>query len=318
MAKQPFFPFFYQDFIHGTRKFSSATKGHYLMLLCEQWDEGALEESDFDSAKRELPEIEFNRLFRKFKSIEAGFQNERLEETRKYVTNLSAIRSEMGKKGGRPRKQSGKQNDKQTESKQESKTKAKGIANDIANEKHPNPNPNPNPKSKLKSKSKGKREDKTLVSFPTEKSQVAFDLFWTHFPCRRGKKRGKHRAITKFLELTDEEQMDCGLAAMNFAKSEMAQEDIGIMDPHRFIWSTLNNEAEWKNWITPEEPTKPKKSKFENSADANERVLGSVLNQLKPNQEDEHGELPDQTSERGQVIDLPSPDAGLRNPRTTA
>lgn len=178
----------------------------------------------------------------------------------------------------------------------------------------------------LKSRVKEESKD-SHVSLPkktqghvTVEIQTLFDIFWANFPTRRGKKRGKHRAMTKFLELTLEEQSQCAIAAKNFSKSEMAQESIGIMDPHRFIWSTLNQEAEWKNWIAPEEEVIPKlkPSKFENSSDANVRTLHSVLDQLKPNKEDEHGAELRQISEGGEVIDLPSPDAGICDPRTTA
>lgn len=157
-------------------------------------------------------------------------------------------------------------------------------------------------------------------TFPNENSREGFEAFWNAFPMRRGKRRYKGKAIEKYLKLSTEEQGQLYLATLHYGQSEMALEGIGIMDPHRFIWSTSLKEAQWKDWITPEDKVIPKlkPSKFENSADANERTLHSVLDQLKPNQEDDHGERPREIGEGGQVIDLPSPHAGICNPRTTA
>jgi uncharacterized protein YdaU (DUF1376 family) len=115
--KSPAFSFYPDSFIGGTLTMSTAEVGVYIKLLSASWLHGQLSFSfcvsfcsDIDSA------LVLQVLRDKFTQTEDGkWINERLEEERKK----QAIRSENGKKGGRPKaneKLNGKLNDKLNES----------------------------------------------------------------------------------------------------------------------------------------------------------------------------------------------------------
>ncbi len=167
MAKPPFFPFYYQDFLTGTRFFTNAQTGAYIRLLLDQWDLDILKEKHFFARMNGISQEECNEIRVKFKPVSlkgvAGFQNERMEETRKYVSKIGKIRSESGKLGGLAK---AKQNTKQTDSKTPSKTVANQGIQIL------NPNPNPNIKDKIKStlqseeKGVSKKPQKPLTTWP--------------------------------------------------------------------------------------------------------------------------------------------------------
>lgn len=141
MAKAQFFPFFYVDFIHGTQFFTNATVGCYIRCLCVQWDQGYVEKDIFDAICDDLQTKERDQILAKFRRFRTkdveGFQNHRMEETRKYVTKNSKKQFENGKLGGRP---------KQTQpiTQPITQTEPNPNPNDNPNETIPNPNLNPN------------------------------------------------------------------------------------------------------------------------------------------------------------------------------
>lgn len=152
MAKPPFFPFYYQDFLTGTRFFTNAQVGAYIRLLLDQWDLDILKEKHFIARMNGISQEECREIRVKFKPVsikgEEGFQNQRLEQTRKYVSKIGKIRSESGKLGGLAK---AKQNPKQTDSKLPSKTVAnQGIQIQIL-------------KPNLKDKLKGEETDPPLT-----------------------------------------------------------------------------------------------------------------------------------------------------------
>ena len=104
MAKPPFFPFFYQDFLTGTRFFSNAQTGAYLRLLLDQWDLGILKEKHFIARMNGISAEECDEIKLKFKPIcmrnVQGFQNEKMEIVRKNVNKRSKIARDNGLLGG--------------------------------------------------------------------------------------------------------------------------------------------------------------------------------------------------------------------------
>ncbi len=167
MPKPPFFPFYYQDFLTGTRFFTNAQTGAYIRLLLDQWDLDVLKEKHFIARMNGISQEECKEIRVKFKPVlikgEQGFQNERLEKTRKYVSKIGKIRSESGKLGGLAKA-------KQMAGKDDSITPSKTVANQGI--QILNPNPNSNIKDKIKStlqseeKSVGKNPSKPITIWP--------------------------------------------------------------------------------------------------------------------------------------------------------
>lgn len=163
MAKPPFFPFFYEDFLTGTRFFTNAQVGAYIRLLLDQWDLDILKEKHFVARMNGISQEECNEIRVKFKPVSIkgvdGFQNQRLEKTRKYVTKIGKIRSESGRLGGLAKA-------KQAASKTPSKQPSKNVANQGIQILNPNPNLNPNIKSKIKDSLSEKKPKAKPPSFP--------------------------------------------------------------------------------------------------------------------------------------------------------
>jgi len=88
MAKDPAFLFYYQDFAHGTRRFTLEQKGLYIELLCEQADSktGSIPISIFEEMCDNSEECKT--VSDKFKVDENGYFNqvlrENLDKRRKY------------------------------------------------------------------------------------------------------------------------------------------------------------------------------------------------------------------------------------------
>ncbi len=147
MAKPPFFPFYYQDFLTGTRFFDNAQTGAYLRLLLDQWDLGALQEKHFDLRMNGMSLANRQEVASKFRSFrikgELYFQNERMENTRKYVSRIGKIRSDSGKLGGEAKARNIAS---KTGSKDPSKDDSKTVANQGIQILNPNPNSNSNSK----------------------------------------------------------------------------------------------------------------------------------------------------------------------------
>ena len=87
MAKAQYIPIYYRDFLHGTKTFTTEEIGAYVLLLFEQWDNGAI--PDDDKILKKICGIspkKLQNILKKFKKNENGqLQNERLEiEKLKY------------------------------------------------------------------------------------------------------------------------------------------------------------------------------------------------------------------------------------------
>ncbi len=163
MPKPPFFPFYYQDFLTGTRFFTNAQTGAYIRLLLDQWDLGEVKEKHFIARMNGISVEESCEIRAKFLQVrgrnDAVFRNKKMEDVRKYVDKIGKIRSESGKLGGLAKA-------KQMAGKEDSKTPSKNEANQGIQILNPNPNPNTNIKSKIKSSLPEKQSIKKPPSFP--------------------------------------------------------------------------------------------------------------------------------------------------------
>ena len=94
----PAFQFYVQDFLTGTMHMSAEEVGAYILLLCHQWDKGALPSTDRELlriARTKMRVLE--RVKQKFTLCEDGLlRNMRLEKERE---KQSAFRDTMKKKG---------------------------------------------------------------------------------------------------------------------------------------------------------------------------------------------------------------------------
>ena len=97
----PAFQFYVQDFLTGTMHMSAEEIGAYILLLCHQWDKGALPASD-----KELMRLSRSRMKvleavkKKFVAGDDGLlRNERMEKEREKQASYHNLRSEQGKKG---------------------------------------------------------------------------------------------------------------------------------------------------------------------------------------------------------------------------
>lgn len=99
MAKSPAFQFYVQDFLYGTRFFTTEEIGAYLLLLCEQWDKGFI--ADDPAVLRKITGISLKKLqkvLEKFEKNENGLINIRLENERKKKSEYSSQQSDRAKK----------------------------------------------------------------------------------------------------------------------------------------------------------------------------------------------------------------------------
>jgi len=343
MAKPHYFPFYYQDFFHGTRRFTLAQRGAYLELICECWELGTIKEHDFAhikaaffaeerSGERALESgeeralesgekgirkgrrkaLEWGEVMAKFYTVKGGgYRHRKVDTIREGVK----LRSEIAKKNGRLGGQA-------TSSKRVANAIANAVAKQVAND--PAKKRLLNLKSKilnLKTKSlKPKTKIKDLNPLNT-KSKIKdlnslniwsnfFDQeFWPAWPYKV--KKQEARRMMKKINPDVELQETIMKALAQQKHCEQWTKDNGKYIPQPTSW--LNG----KRW-EDEQPAiiaKPRKieSQFENSADANERVMNKVLNELRSNREANHGGEKPESRTAHEIIDVPSSHGGVHH-----
>jgi len=99
MGKDPAFLFYYQEFMHGTRKFTAEQRGIYIELICEQADSktGSIKKEDMMLICGRYEEEVSLSVKLKFVEDENGFYNEKLRDIlykrREYCKSRSYNRS---------------------------------------------------------------------------------------------------------------------------------------------------------------------------------------------------------------------------------
>jgi uncharacterized protein YdaU (DUF1376 family) len=104
----PWFRFFYRDFLTSTIGWSPAERGAYLVLICAQWESGALDRDTkiLASIAGTTPEemaILWKRVGRKFRDTPEGLLNERAEKERAEAVGVMQNR-QMGAAKARAKK----------------------------------------------------------------------------------------------------------------------------------------------------------------------------------------------------------------------
>lgn len=83
MTKSPAFQFYVQDFLVGVRHFTAEEVGAYILLLCEQWDTGYVENnSAFLKKITKISPKKLENVLKKFEAHENKLINLRLEKER--------------------------------------------------------------------------------------------------------------------------------------------------------------------------------------------------------------------------------------------
>lgn len=114
MEKPPAFQFYANDFVTGTSTLTTAEVGGYILLLCEQWDKGAIPGGDpkrlaqVMRCSQGLAKAIWASVSSKFaRGDDGAWRNERLETVRAEQVLFRLRQAQNGSKGGRPRKPTG-------------------------------------------------------------------------------------------------------------------------------------------------------------------------------------------------------------------
>lgn len=116
--KDPAFLFYSQDFFMGTIGMSMDERGQYITLLCLQHQKGHLDDRTIRSAlllPEKKPLSAFTVMSKFAKDKDGNWYNRRLDEEIKRREEYARSRSEIGKKGGRPRKENPEASENHTE-----------------------------------------------------------------------------------------------------------------------------------------------------------------------------------------------------------
>lgn len=129
----PWFPFYVRDFVRSRLVRSSPPEhiGIYVLLLCEQWENGPLPHDTADMARLVGVDADamanaWQSLCARFAETEAGWVNERLMEVREEQERKHRVRSRAGKAGARARWSQGKDGDRMANAKR-SQSDGNGI-----------------------------------------------------------------------------------------------------------------------------------------------------------------------------------------------
>lgn len=167
-----FIPFFGRDFLTATMGWTAAERGHYIVLLITQWEQGSIPASP-DRVELISPGITdcWQAIEPKFPTGPDGLRrNKRLEEHRERAQALRKRRSEAGAKGNRTRW--GDRKGIAMGSQSDSQNDRKPVANRIAKSSHPSPSPSPKREEiTYGNSSHGEDHEATYPKFPCDKGQ---------------------------------------------------------------------------------------------------------------------------------------------------
>ncbi len=95
VTKSPAFQFYVQDFLSGVKFFSAEETGAYILLLCEQWDSGFIENNEKILKKiTGISSKKLEKVLEKFEKKENKLINKRLEfEYLKKMTFVDSCRA---------------------------------------------------------------------------------------------------------------------------------------------------------------------------------------------------------------------------------
>ncbi len=103
-----------------------------------------------------------------------------------------------------------------------------------------------------------------------------FEEFWKLYPARGGKKLEKSAALKNFSQLSTEDRQLILIAVKHYAESGRWPKD-----PHRWL-RTAKGDEPWRDWVEPEEPSKPLQNGHGSSLTCEKRVQGPGDRYLRP------------------------------------
>ena len=169
MARQTvdhYIPFFGRDFLAATAGWTAEERGHYVVALIVQWEQGSIPDS-LERLEIVSPGISrvWAMLAPKFPTCPDGRRrNARMEVHRAKSEALKEARAEAGRAGGEANQANRKQTGKQNASKPQANGEANGVANGVAKSKPPTPTPTPSqtptpsPTEECKTHTRGENE----------------------------------------------------------------------------------------------------------------------------------------------------------------
>lgn len=164
-----YLPFFGRDFLTATMGWTAEERGHYIVLLITQWEQGSIPAAP-DRVELMSPGVSacWQTIEPKFPLDDDGLRrNRRLEEHRGRAQALRRARSEAGAKGNRSRWGDRKPIAKGSQS--DHKATDLRVANSIA--KASPPSPSPSPREKEEEQSSSCVESKAMPVFPCDKGR---------------------------------------------------------------------------------------------------------------------------------------------------
>lgn len=205
--------------------------GGYFLLMMAYWKHGGPLPYDEQNLKectkltRKGERNSFKKVLTFFALSDGMIHHSRIDKELQTVENIRESKSRAGKKGMAARWH-----------------KDNSVITDPITKD--NPSPSPSPEEKKKSVLRNTPKEKSGSSEPSP----LFVEFWNIYPARNGKKLEKAVTEKAFLKLSVADQATCITAGRHYAKSEQAQEGIGIKDPKRFLLNGF-----WREWIEPEQ-----------------------------------------------------------------
>ncbi|MEQ1793631.1 MAG: helix-turn-helix domain-containing protein [Nitrospira sp.] len=98
--------------------------------------------------------------------------------------------------------------------------------------------------------------------------ELQFEEFWKLYPARGGKKPEKKAALKNFSQLSAEDRQLILVAVKHYAESGRWPKD-----PHRWL-RTAKGDEPWRDWVEPEQPSKPLQNSHGPSLTCTKRVQG--------------------------------------------
>lgn len=103
MAKNPAFPFYANDYLVDTLRWSRGMKSLHIDLMAEAWSNKVIEdENGYPKGLSSEDRLLWDEIRHKWVLVDGVWYNEKLEEARSKRSKFLERQSENGKKGGRP------------------------------------------------------------------------------------------------------------------------------------------------------------------------------------------------------------------------
>ena len=241
MPNDPYFPFYFRDFMVSTGEMSDAVVGKYVRYLIHQWEKGSLPADPEDIQTIRCDRIAWASLEPKFPLCSDNRRrNPKMERIRSEREQYLQRRSDAGKAGAEARWNDSKRNASAIAT-ANSKTDTIAIANGMAS----------TPSSSSSSSSSSKPPAKEIRA-----DQTAFDRFWSAYP--KSRRIGKKKCVD-WWKSHKPENLEQMLETLKVWKLSDEWADPKFI-PHPLTWL---NRGGWDDEVSDEEPALRKTARME-------------------------------------------------------